>query len=254
MLVEKELFLAAGGFDLAYEPAYYEDSDLCFKFLALGRKTRYCPAARVIHVEGSSANSDEAAQRRRRELGDLNRGKFLERWGAYLKSRSQQDLPQFQKPAAFPATQAGPAGSAAIVTPFALTPGGGERYILTLAAALTSDRRVRIVTLQPYSRMRLQRLGREFGLDLSQCELITYDRFAGGPRPDCMFTLGNHIVPPVPADAANFWTATAASSSIRTTRGQILRGCRTPRGCACRRSRSSTRRCRHSPAMPAARK
>jgi GT2 family glycosyltransferase len=135
MLVEKELFIAAGGFDLAYEPAYYEDSDLCFRFLSLGRKTRYCPAARVIHIEGSSANSDEAAQKRRRELGDLNRGKFLERWGAYLKTRSSQDLPQFQKPAALPAAKAGPVGSAAIVTLFALTPGGGERYILTLAAA-----------------------------------------------------------------------------------------------------------------------
>jgi glycosyltransferase involved in cell wall biosynthesis len=53
--------------------------------------------------------------------------------------------------------------------------------------------------------MRLHGLGREFGLDLSQCELTTYDRFAGGPRPDCMFTLGNHVVPPVPAHAANGW-------------------------------------------------
>jgi GT2 family glycosyltransferase len=30
-LIPRDLFLQAGGFDLAYEPSYYEDTDLCFK-------------------------------------------------------------------------------------------------------------------------------------------------------------------------------------------------------------------------------
>jgi glycosyltransferase involved in cell wall biosynthesis len=34
---------------------------------------------------------------------------------------------------------------------------------------------------------------------------VTYENFARGPGPEFMFTLGNHIVPPVPAHAANSW-------------------------------------------------
>ena len=217
MLIEKQLFVKAGGFDLAYEPSYYEDCDLCFKLLAMGRPTRFCPAATVIHIEGASANNSEAAQGRRKALGDLNRDKFVGRWGSYLKGRSDQTLLQLCKQlrfiqeqpensSALPVVkpQSAP-GSVAIFTPFALTPGGGERYILTLAAALAKDKQVTVVTVHPYSHIRLLSLGREFDVDLSRCNLLTYKSFVGGPRPDFMFTLGNNIVPPVPACAADSW-------------------------------------------------
>ena len=38
LVLSRELFMECGGFDLCYEPAYYEDTDLCFKVQALGRK------------------------------------------------------------------------------------------------------------------------------------------------------------------------------------------------------------------------
>ena len=211
MLIEKQLFIDAGGFELAYEPAYYEDADLCFKLLTMGRKTRYCPAAKVIHIEGASANNTEVARDRRKALGDLNHDKFVDRWRPYLKTRSENDIlrPQTcdlraRNDAALPAGNA-PQERVAIYTSFALTPGGGERYILTLAAALANERHVSIVTSHPYSHIRLRNLGHEFGVDLSQCELMTYETFVRSPRPEFMFTLGNHIIPPAPAYAANSW-------------------------------------------------
>jgi glycosyltransferase involved in cell wall biosynthesis len=50
LLLTRELFITVGGFDLAYEPAYYEDTDLCFKIRAMGRKVHYCPEAKVIQL------------------------------------------------------------------------------------------------------------------------------------------------------------------------------------------------------------
>ena len=87
-LIPRDLFLQAGGFDLAYEPSYYEDTDLCFKLQALGRKILFCPQSKVIHVEGSAANDDPGAEARRTALGEVNRGKFVARWGKYLKTRT----------------------------------------------------------------------------------------------------------------------------------------------------------------------
>jgi GT2 family glycosyltransferase/glycosyltransferase involved in cell wall biosynthesis len=214
LLIEKELFLDAGGFDLAYEPAYYEDTDLCFKLRAMGRKTRYCPTAKVVHIEGSSANDDPIAKERRKILGDLNRDKFVKRWGRYLETRSEIDLPQIRK-YTHSSTGRQPNNSfeqatpdsetVAVYTPFALTPGGGERYILTLAAVLSERRTVTIVSPHQYSYVRLQNLGREFDLDLSHCRMMTYGQFVSGPRPAFMFTLGNHVIPPVAAYGASSW-------------------------------------------------
>ena len=58
-----------------------------------------------------------------------------------------------------------------------------------------------IVTPHPYSHLRLDTLGREFGLDLSQCRLETLDDFLRRPAPSFMLTMGNHILPPIDARA-----------------------------------------------------
>src|SRR5262249_31043243 len=85
------------------------------------------------------------------------------------------------------------------------TPGGGERYILTLATALASDKKLTVVTPNPYSQLRLLSLGRELDLDLSESGVMTHKEFISGPPPELMFTLGNHIVPPVAAHGEASW-------------------------------------------------
>jgi N-acetylglucosaminyl-diphospho-decaprenol L-rhamnosyltransferase len=52
LLVRRADFEAAGGFDPAFAPAWFEDVDLCAKLLALGRRIRYVPSARATHVGG----------------------------------------------------------------------------------------------------------------------------------------------------------------------------------------------------------
>ncbi len=203
-LLRRDVFMKVGGFDLTYEPAYYEDTDLCFKLHALGKKVLFCPEAVVVHIEGASTKDTAAALTARKMLGDLNRGKFVARWGSYLRRRdpaaARKVLAGTQKSADLvEAARPAPVKTAAVYTPFALTPGGGERYILTLAWALTEDFAVTIATPNPYSRLRLRALGLEFGLDLSRCEIATLDTLRARPRPDLMVTMGNHVVPPTEA-------------------------------------------------------
>jgi glycosyltransferase involved in cell wall biosynthesis len=109
--------------------------------------------------------------------------------------------PSFARPFATdgPTEQTDKARTAAVFTPYALTPGGGERYLLTLAALLARHSVVTVVTPHPYSLLRLRNLGQEFGVDLSHLRYSTEAAFAEAPSPDLMVTMGNHVIPPVPA-------------------------------------------------------
>ncbi len=60
LLVDRRTFADLGGFDTRYAPAYYEDTDLCFRLRQVGLKTLYQPAARVVHHEGQSHGRDTA--------------------------------------------------------------------------------------------------------------------------------------------------------------------------------------------------
>ncbi len=68
----RALFHSLGGFDAAYAPAYYEDTDLAFKVRAAGRRVVYQPEAVVVHEEGATSGTDtrtgvKAFQARNRE-------------------------------------------------------------------------------------------------------------------------------------------------------------------------------------------
>jgi len=62
LLVRRALWQALGGFDPAYAPAYYEDSDLCFRAWRGGFRTVYAPDVLVNHLEWGSADSPAHAR------------------------------------------------------------------------------------------------------------------------------------------------------------------------------------------------
>lgn len=85
LLMRTSVFLAEGGFDARYAPAYYEDTDLAFRLRQRGAKVYYCPRSVVIHDEGGTHGTDpdrsgKAAQVR-------NRFVFHERWRHVLVRR-----------------------------------------------------------------------------------------------------------------------------------------------------------------------
>ncbi len=57
LLTPRATFEQLGGFDLAFAPAYYEESDYCFRLRAAGRRVFYEPRAVVLH-HGSASLPD----------------------------------------------------------------------------------------------------------------------------------------------------------------------------------------------------
>ncbi len=82
LLVPAALFARLGGFDPAFAPAYYEDTDLAFRLRAAGYRVLYQPRAVVVHIEGASHGTDPTAGGKVHQ--ELNRVRFLRRWGASL--------------------------------------------------------------------------------------------------------------------------------------------------------------------------
>jgi GT2 family glycosyltransferase/glycosyltransferase involved in cell wall biosynthesis len=82
LLIRRDVFLNAGGFDEKYAPAYCEDSDLSFRLRRLGLKTYYQPRSEVIHVEGASHGRD--LRRGVKSYQVINQARFLETWHAVL--------------------------------------------------------------------------------------------------------------------------------------------------------------------------
>ncbi|MFM7244496.1 MAG: glycosyltransferase [Planctomycetaceae bacterium] len=78
----RDLFLALGGFDPAYAPGYYEDTDYCFRLREIGREVLVQPATLVVHVEGATAGTDHAAGMKR--FQEINRRRFQARHAAAL--------------------------------------------------------------------------------------------------------------------------------------------------------------------------
>jgi len=197
----RELFDRVGGFDGNFEPAYYEDTDLCFKIASLGRFIYYCHHSVVHHVENATAASLIAKLGLNRTV-EINQAKFNARWGSYLKARvadANAPMPQPAPPRSrqVPA-RLSTAPIAVFHTRFDLAPGGGERYLLTAAAALRGTHRVYVATGAPYSEYRLDFLARELSLDLDGISLTTYDELWKLGAVDIFVHLGNMQLPFVP--------------------------------------------------------
>src|SRR4030095_2047258 len=80
------VFERCGGFEGNFEPAYYEDTDLCLKISSLGRFIYYCHRSVVHHMENATTIPLAAKLGLHRTV-EINRAKFTARWGEYLKAR-----------------------------------------------------------------------------------------------------------------------------------------------------------------------
>lgn len=80
LMVRRDVFERLGGLDIAYAPAYFEETDLCMRIREAGFRVGYEPAARIVHYEyGSATSSDEAIK-----LYMRNRDRFVARHAAAL--------------------------------------------------------------------------------------------------------------------------------------------------------------------------
>lgn len=82
LMTPRSLFEALGRFDMAFAPAYYEETDLCMRIREAGLRIGYEPRVRLSHFEfGSSASSAAAL-----ELQAAHHQVFRERHAEALKA------------------------------------------------------------------------------------------------------------------------------------------------------------------------
>lgn len=61
LMLPRSLFEALGRFDMAFAPAYYEETDLCMRIRREGLRIGYEPRVRLSHFEFGSSSSSQAA-------------------------------------------------------------------------------------------------------------------------------------------------------------------------------------------------
>lgn len=188
LLMRKSDFLKIQGFNFIYEPAYYEDTELCFSIRSLGKRVIYQPKSLVVHQE-SATTADPASSLKLNNISEINRLKFLNRWAnGQVPSRfsgpNERFVQQGQK-------------RVGIYTPFHLTLGGGERYILSVAEALSDcNLDVDLITDFAFSRLRLAQLSHMFSLNLTKTGLVNlHDQRL--PPYDLLISMGNEVVPSI---------------------------------------------------------
>lgn len=92
LATKRNVFRELGGFDSAFAPGYYEDTDYCFRMRARGLTVLYQPRCAVVHLEGASAGTDLAHGMKRFQV--VNQEKFTKRWQDALQK-------QIERPAHF---------------------------------------------------------------------------------------------------------------------------------------------------------
>jgi GT2 family glycosyltransferase/glycosyltransferase involved in cell wall biosynthesis len=179
---------AVAGFDLLFDPAYYEDVDLCLRLRSIGKRTRYCASAIVHHIENATTRDPALGMS---AVVEANRLKFIARWAGELGGGEAAAV---RVPAPAPPRRSGHR-QAVLFTPFPLTPGGGERYLLEIASLLGERYDVTVVTPEIYSRYRLRTLARDLNLDLSAVALDGERSLRKYANCDVFFLLGNELLP-----------------------------------------------------------
>ena len=85
LLIGAGLFASLHGFDEAYVPAYWEDTDLAFRVRAAGKRVLYQPLSLVVHHEGISNGKEVTSGVKAYHVS--NRAKFHQRWQHVLATQ-----------------------------------------------------------------------------------------------------------------------------------------------------------------------
>ena len=87
LLTRRSTWESLGGFDEAFHPAYYEETDFCLRLWEQGMRVVYEPGAVILHYEFASSQSTKAAT----DLQANHQRLFAERHIATLNGRPAQD-------------------------------------------------------------------------------------------------------------------------------------------------------------------
>lgn len=182
LIVKKKILMRIGGFDYIYEPAYYEDTDLCFRIKLAGYRLVLDINAYCLHQCNTTAN--EFLGEKVQSIVSLLRDKFISRW---FSGESYANLE-------IPDNEAKTGGiSIGIFTPFAISIGGGENYILSVASALSLLGDITLITPGLTSRSRVNFVLRDLGIEPFPFNITDLDK-ARKVSFDYAFIMGNQPI------------------------------------------------------------
>ena len=84
LVIRREVYLAAGGFDAELLPVAFNDVDFCLKVETLGYRNLYTPFAELIHHESASRGREDSPEKVLRFQAEI--AAIQGRWGARLLS------------------------------------------------------------------------------------------------------------------------------------------------------------------------
>ncbi len=97
IMIERAYFDHLGRFDEDLAPAYYEDTDLCFRIRADGKRVLYQPRSVVTHFEGISSGTDLTTGVKMHQA--VNKVAFELKWRDVLGRSHQPDSSQLARAA-----------------------------------------------------------------------------------------------------------------------------------------------------------
>ena len=79
MIMKRVVFACTGGFDTAYDPISFEDTDISFQIKNLGLKAVYCPLIGIMRVSSRASEAD-AGSSSCEKLMQKNEDYFIKKW------------------------------------------------------------------------------------------------------------------------------------------------------------------------------
>ena len=193
LLVERRVFMKIGGFDPLFDPAYYEDCDLCLRLRSIGLYTYFASETEVVH-EKNMTSGDLWGRDKIGRIVEANHIKFLDRWGYYLENRINGRA-QLSDPL--------PAAASSVCNQtkenrlqilfqsqriLELSP--SCRGLFSAAAALQNNFEITIALPEVCSSLRVSLLCRHFGVQLNDVKLVRLSEL-GDRSYDYVFSLSN---------------------------------------------------------------
>jgi O-antigen biosynthesis protein len=195
LMIRASLFSTLGGFNYRYDPAYYEDTDLCLRVRLRGKNTFLVRTATCVHIENATTGDKRSKKDNGGSTVDHNRDVFLSSWGTFLSNRSDATLPFNLVPTGDVQTETRVREiTQAAYSPYPLVPGGGERYILAATLALNELGAAAFVTPDPYSRLRLDSVMFDLGLPIGRIDTLSVEKIKSR-KLERAIIMGNELFP-----------------------------------------------------------
>ncbi|HEX7912393.1 MAG TPA: glycosyltransferase family 2 protein [Paraburkholderia sp.] len=170
LLMRRDTFLEAGGFDPLFDPGYFEDVDLMLRLRAMGLYTYYCAGTAVTHKE-SATSKTLWSNPRRTAIIHRNHRKFVQRWGEYITDRvfSSAALPHFERIRWSAQRNApDPARNLFLHGPGLISRNRTWSHIVQVASALQNSTHVTFVADEACSRCRVYSIAQAWNQNLGE--------------------------------------------------------------------------------------